>query len=408
LSTLGVFAYCGASLQGCEINEFMMDALNLPRPSWMTEDLVLLEEQARRFIATEYVPHLDSWNEQGMYDREVWTKAGGAGLLCPAMPEEYGGAGGSFAHEAVIGRELSLAGFDSFGAPLHSGIVAPYILHYGTEEQKRRWLPKLVTGELIGAIAMSEPGTGSDLQGVRTTAKKSGNGYLLNGSKTFITNGQHANLIIVVAKTDASAGAKGVSLMVVETEDAPGFRRGRKLKKLGLDSADTSELFFEDVKLPAENLLGRDEGQGFAQLMTDLPRERLIVAVHAQAMIERALGLTLDYVKQRQAFGKKVIEFQNTQFVLAECKSEATIARVFHDHCIERYLGGTLDTVTASMAKYWLTDLQGKIIDRCLQFFGGYGYMEEFPISRMYRDARVSRIYAGTNEIMKLLIARSL
>ena len=382
-----------------------MDALNLLRPSWMTEDLVLLEEQARRFIATEYVPHLDRWNEHGMYDREVWTKAGGAGLLCPAMPEEYGGAGGSFAHEAVIGRELSLAGFDSFGAPLHSGIVAPYILHYGSEEQKRRWLPKLVTGELIGAIAMSEPGTGSDLQGVRTTAKKSGNGYLLNGSNT---NGQHANLIIVVAKTDASAGAKGVSLMVVETEDAPGFRRGRKLKKLGLDSADTSELFFEDVKLPAENLLGRDEGQGFAQLMTDLPRERLIVAVHAQAMIERALALTLDYVKQRQAFDKKIIEFQNTQFVLAECKSEATIARVFHDHCIERYLGGTLDTVTASMAKYWLTDLQGKIIDRCLQFFGGYGYMEEFPISRMYRDARVSRIYAGTNEIMKLLIARSL
>jgi acyl-CoA dehydrogenase len=385
-----------------------MNVLNLPRPGWMTEDLELLEEQARRFIATEYVPHLDSWNEQGMYGREVWTKAGAAGLLCPAMPEQYGGAGGSFAHEAVIGRELSLAGFDSFGAPLHSGIVAPYILHYGTEEQKQRWLPKLVTGELIGAIAMSEPGTGSDLQGVRTTAKKSGNGYLLNGSKTFITNGQHANLIIVVAKTDASAGSKGVSLMVVETEDVPGFRRGRKLKKLGLDSADTSELFFEDVKLPAESLLGRDEGQGFAQLMTDLPRERLIVAVHAQAMIERALALTLDYVKQRQAFGKQIIDFQNTQFVLAECKSEATIARVFHDHCIERYLGGTLDTVTASMAKYWLTDLQGKIIDRCLQFFGGYGYMEEFPISRMYRDARVSRIYAGTNEIMKLLIARSL
>ena len=255
---------------------------------------------------------------------------------------------------------------------------------------------------------MSEPGTGSDLQGVRTTAKKSGNGYVLNGSKIFITNGQHANFIIVVAKTDASAGAKGVSLIVVEAEDAPGFRRGRKLKKLGLDSADTSELFFEDVKLPAESLLGREEGQGFAQLMNDLPRERLIVAVHAQAMIERALALTIEYVKERQAFGKKIIEFQNTQFGLAECKSEATIARVFHDHCIERYLGGTLDTVTASMAKYWLTDLQGKIIDRCLQFFGGYGYMEEFPISRMYRDARVTRIYAGTNEIMKLLIARSL
>ena len=387
---------------------FVMSVLNLPPSGWMTEDLVLLEEQARRFIAAEYVPHLDTWNEQGMYDREVWTKAGSAGLLCPAIPEEYGGAGGSFAHEAVIGRELSLAGFDSFGAPLHSGIVAPYILHYGTDEQKRRWLPKLVTGELVGAIAMSEPGTGSDLQGVRTTAKKSGNGYVLNGSKTFITNGQHANLIIVVAKTDASAGTKGVSLMVLETEDAMGFRRGRKLKKLGLDSADTSELFFEDVKLPAESLLGSDEGQGFAQLMSDLPRERLIVAVHAQAMLERALAVTIEYVKQRAAFGKKLIEFQNTQFGLAECKAEATIARVFHDHCIERYLTGTLDTVTASMAKYWLTDLQGKIIDRCLQFFGGYGYMDEFPISRMYRDARVTRIYAGTNEIMKLLIARSL
>src|SRR6201982_3717317 len=262
-----------------------MNVLNLPRPGWMTEDLVLLEEQARRFIATEYVPHLDSWNEQGMYDREVWTKAGAAGLLCPAMPEQYGGAGGSFAHEAVIGRELSLAGFDSFGAPLHSGIVAPYILHYGTEEQKRRWLPKLVTGELIGAIAMSEPGTGSDLQGVRTTALRSGNGYALNGSKTFITNGQHANLIIVVAKTDPKQGAKGTSLFVVETDDANGFRRGRKLKKLGLDAADTSELFFEEVALPAESLLGTEEGQGFYQLMKELPQERLIVLVNAVAMM---------------------------------------------------------------------------------------------------------------------------
>ncbi len=385
-----------------------MDALNLPRPRWMTEDLVLLEEQARRFVAAAYVPHLERWNEEGIYDREAWSKAGAAGLLCPAIPEEYGGAGGTFAHEAVINRELSLAGFDAFGAPLHSGIVAPYILHYGTDEQKRRWLPRLAAGELVGAIAMSEPDAGSDLQGVCTTAKRSGNGYVLNGSKTFITNGQHANLIIVVAKTDVSAGAKGVSLMVVETESAQGFRRGRKLKKLGLDSADTSELFFEDVRLPPESLLGTEEGQGFAQLMSDLPRERLIVAVHAQAMIERAIALTVDYVKQRQAFGKKIIEFQNTQFALAECKSEATIARVFHDYCIECYLDRELDTVTASMAKYWLTDLQGKIIDRCLQFFGGYGYMEEFPISRMYRDARVMRIYAGTNEIMKLLIARSL
>src|SRR5437868_7933821 len=235
---------------------FVMSVLNVPPPGWMTEDLVLLEEQARRFIAAEYVPHLERWNELGMYDREVWTKAGAAGLLCPAVPEEYGGAGGTFAHEAVIGRELSLAGFDSFGAPLHSGIVAPYILHYGSDEQKRRWLPRMATGELVGAIAMSEPGTGSDLQAVRTTAKRSGNGYVLNGQKTFITNGQHANLIMVVAKTDPSAGAKGISLMVVETDGATGFRRGRKLKKLGLDSADTSELFVEDVKLPAERLPG--------------------------------------------------------------------------------------------------------------------------------------------------------
>src|SRR6476661_977235 len=385
-----------------------MEALNLPRPAWMSEDLVLLEEQARRFIGDEFAPHLDRWHEKGMYPREVWTQAGQAGLLCASMPEQYGGAGGSFAHDAVINREYSLCGFDTFGAPLHSGIVAPYILHYGTEEQKKRWLPKLASGELVGAIAMTEPGTGSDLQGVRSTAVKKGNGYLLNGSKTFITNGQHANLIVVVAKTDPKERAKGVSLMVVETDDAPGFRRGRKLKKLGLDAADTSELFFDDVPLPAENLLGTQEGQGFVQLMSDLPQERLIVAVHAMAMIERALRLTIDYVKERQVFGKKVIEFQNTQFVLAEYKTEATLAKAFLDHCIGQHITGKLDTVTASMAKYWITDTQGKIIDRCLQLFGGYGYMEEYPISRMYRDARVMRIYAGTNEIMKVLIARSL
>ena len=386
----------------------MNDVLDLPRPAWMAEDLVLLEEQSRRFIADQIVPHLDQWHEDHFYPREVWTETGAAGLLCASMPEEYGGAGGTFAHEAVIDRAYSLAGFDTFGAPLHSGIVAPYILNYGTEEQKRRWLPKLATGEMIGAIAMSEPGTGSDLQAVRTTARKSGNGYVLNGSKTFITNGQHANLVIVVAKTDAKEGAKGMSLMVVETEDASGFRRGRKLKKLGMDSADTSELFFEEVALPAESLLGIEEGQGFYQLMKELPQERLIVSTQAVAMIERALRLTLDYVKQRQAFGKRIADFQNTQFVLAECKSEATVAKVFLDHCIERHVKGELDTVTASMGKYWHTDLLGKIIDRCLQLFGGYGYMDEYPISRLYRDARVMRIYAGTNEIMKLMIARSL
>ncbi len=385
-----------------------MDPLNLPRPAWMTEDVAMLEEQVRRFIAAEFVPHLDRWHEDGIYDQAVWRKAGEAGLLCAAMPEEYGGGGGSFAHEAVIDRELSLAGFDTFGAPLHSGIVAPYILHHGTQEQKKRWLPKLATGELVAAIAMTEPGTGSDLQGVKTTAKKSGNGYLLNGSKTFITNGQHANLIVVVAKTDPAAGSKGVSLMVVETEDAPGFRRGRKLKKLGMDAADTSELFFDDVPLPPDNLLGGEEGQGFYQLMKELPQERLIVGINAVSMMERALALTIDYVKQRKAFGKAIIDFQNTQFELAECKTEATVAKVFLNDCIGRHIEGQLDTVTASMAKYWLTDTQGKIIDRCLQLFGGYGYMDEYPISRMYRDARVLRIYAGTNEIMKLLIARSL
>jgi acyl-CoA dehydrogenase len=385
-----------------------MTALDLPRPAWMSEDVVLLEEQARRFMQSEFTPHLDRWHEQGMYERETWTKAGAAGLLCAAMPEQYGGAGGTFAHEAVINRELSLCGFDSFGAPLHSGIVASYILHYGTEEQKKRWLPRLATGELVGAIAMTEPGTGSDLQGVRTTARRSGNGYVLNGAKTFITNGQHADLIIVVAKTDPTEKAKGVSLMVVETAEAAGFRRGRKLKKLGLDAADTSELFFEDVALPASSLLGTEEGQGFAQLMRELPQERLIVAIHAMAMMERALDLTIAYTKERQAFGRKIIEFQNSQFVLAECKTEATVAKVFLDHCIAQHLNGKLDTSTASMAKYWHTDLLGKITDRCLQLFGGYGYMDEYPISRLYRDARVMRIYAGTNEIMKLLIARGL
>jgi acyl-CoA dehydrogenase len=386
----------------------MNDVLNVPRPSWMTEDLVLLEEQARRFMAAELVPHVERWTENGMMDRSAWNQLGEAGLLCAAIPEQYGGAGGSFAHETVINREFALAGLDQIGAPLHSGIVASYILRYGTEEQKRRWLPRLATGEMVGAIAMSEPGTGSDLQGVRTSARKSGNGYVLNGSKTFITNGQHANLIVVVARTDPDAGHRGISLMVVETDDAPGFRRGRKLAKLGMDWADTSELFFEDVTLPVEGLLGPEEGQGFIQLMSELPQERLLVATAAIGMIERALRLTIDYVKERKAFGKAIVEFQNTQFELAECKTEATIGRVFHDHCVERHVAGALDTVTASMAKYWLTDLQNKIVDRCLQLFGGYGYMDEYPISRMYRDARVQRIYAGTNEIMKVVIARSL
>ncbi len=386
----------------------MTNILNVPEPSWMNEELKLLEDQTRRFFAAEFTPQIDRWNEQAMMDREAWNKMGAAGLLCAAIPEEYGGGGGTFAHETVINREIALAGLDFFGAPLHSCIVAPYILNHGTEEQKMRWLPKLASGEMVGAIAMTEPGTGSDLQSVRATARRSGNGYVLNGAKTFITNGQHANLVVVVAKTDPNERAKGMSLLVVETEDTPGFRRGRKLKKLGMDPADTSELFFEDVRLPAENLLGGEEGKGFYQLMQELPQERLLVGTAAIGMIERALALTVDYVKERKAFGKSIVDFQNTQFVLAECKTEATIGRVFHDHCVERHLSRDLDSATASMAKYWLTDLQNTLVDRCLQLFGGYGYMDEYPISRMYRDARVARIYAGTNEVMKILIARSL
>jgi acyl-CoA dehydrogenase len=374
----------------------------------MTEDLVLLEEQARRFINAEFVPHLDRWHDKGMYEREVWTKAGEAGLLCATMPEEYGGAGGNFGHEAVINRELSLAGFDSFGAPLHSGIVAPYILHYGTEDQKKRWLPKLARGDYVGAIAMTEPGTGSDLQAVKTSARKSGNQYVINGSKTFITNGQTANLVIVVSKTDPAQGAKGTSLIVVETDEAEGFERGRNLHKIGLEAADTSELFFNDVKVPTANLIGTDEGRGFYQLMEQLPQERLIIAVHSIAMIERALAVTIDYVKERKTFGRPIIDNQAVQFKLAECKTEATVARIFVNHCIEQHLQRKLDAATASMAKYWITDLQGKIVDECLQLHGGYGYMDEYPIARMYKDARVARIFGGANEIMKILIARTL
>ena len=385
-----------------------MPAIDLPRPHWMNEDHAILADAALKFFDTEFSGKVDEWEKSGMVERSAWEKTGAAGLLCAAMPEEYGGAGGTFAHEAVITHALGMAGLDSFGIALHSAIVAPYILHFGTEEQKRRWLPKLATGELIGAIAMTEPGAGSDLQGVRTSAKRDGNGYVIDGQKTFITNGQHANLIIVVAKTDPSAGAKGTSLFVVETDEVEGFRRGRNLDKVGLKGNDTSELFFDEVRVPADSLLGTEEGQGFAQLMTELPQERLLVAVQGIAMIERALDVTIGYTKERKAFGKSILEFQNTQFTLAEAKTEATVARVFVDHCIERLVAGTLDTVTASMAKYWVTDLQCKIVDDCLQLHGGYGYMDEYPISRMFRDARVQRIYAGTNEIMKVLIARSL
>ncbi|MBZ9605657.1 acyl-CoA dehydrogenase family protein [Phyllobacterium chamaecytisi] len=384
------------------------EVLGVPKPDWKTDDVVMLEEMATKFLEAEVLPHYDRFEKQEMFDRSVWELAGENGLLCASMPEEYGGAGGTYAHESAILEAISHVGVDGFGIALHNSIVAPYILHYGSEEQKQKWLPKMATGELIGAIAMTEPGAGSDLQGVKTSAKRDGNHYVINGSKTFITNGQLANLVIVVTKTDPAQGAKGTSLFVVETDGQQGFERGRNLDKIGLKSNDTSELFFNDVRVPTSNLLGTEEGQGFVQLMQQLPQERLQIGGTAIAMAERAIAITSDYVKERKAFGKAVIEFQNTQFKLAELKTEATIGRVFYNHCVERHVNGGLDPVTASMAKYWLSDLQNKVVDECLQLHGGYGYMNEYPIARMFRDARVQRIYGGTNEIMKLLIARSL
>lgn len=384
------------------------EVLQLPKPAYMAEDVGMLYDMSVRFLEAEIAPHYERYEKDEIVEKSAWRKAGDNGLLCASMPEEYGGSGGTFAHESAIIEALGHVGTDAFGIALHNAIVAPYILHYGSEEQKKKWLPKMATGELIGAIAMTEPGAGSDLQGVKTRADKTGNQYTINGSKTFITNGQNANLIIVVTKTDPSKGAKGTSLIVIETDEVEGFERGRNLDKVGLKANDTSELFFNDVKVPTANLLGTEEGQGFIQLMQELPQERLQIGTGAIAMIERALALTIDYVKERKAFGKPIIEFQNTQFKLAELKTEATIARVFYNDCVARHLNGGLDAVTASMAKMWLTDLQGKIVDECLQLFGGYGYMNEYPIARMFRDARVQRIYGGTNEIMKVLIARSL
>lgn len=386
----------------------MSQILGLPRPAWWSDELDMLEDHSRKFFAREMVPHEERWRHTGMMDRDVWNKAGDAGLMLTTIPEAYGGAGGTFAHEAIVIREQGLAGLDCWGYGIHSSIVAPYLMHYGTEDQKKTYLPDLATGKSVGALAMTEPGAGSDLQSIKTKAEKSGNGWVINGSKTFITNGQHADIIILAAKTDPTLGAKGVSMFVVDVNQSPGFRRGKKLDKLGMDWSDTSELFFDDMKVPADALLGGVEGQGFTQMMRELPQERLVVAWGGIAMIERALDLTIAYVKERKAFGKRILDFQNTQFELAEMKTEASFAKVFCDHCIERHIKGELDSTTASMAKYKVTDLQNEIVDRCLQLFGGYGFMEEYPISRMYRDARVQRIYAGTNEIMKVLIARSL
>jgi acyl-CoA dehydrogenase len=378
------------------------------RPAWSDDDVEAFRDLARSFLEKECAPNEERWNEQQHVDREIWLKAGELGLLCPSIPTEYGGGGGTFALEAVMAEEQIRALTGSLGTAVHSTIVAHYILKYGTEEQKQKWLPRLATGELVGAIAMTEPGTGSDLQSVKSKAIRDGDGYVLDGSKTFISNGLLANLVIVVAKTDPENAAAGISLVVVETEEVEGFSRGRVLKKIGQHGQDTAELFFDSVRVPASNLLGELEGQGFIQLMQQLAQERLVLAVGAIAAIETTLELTLKYTKERHAFGKPVFNFQNTKFKLAEVATTAKIGRVFIDDCIVKHLSGDLDVPTASMAKWWLTQAQCDVADECLQFFGGYGYMAEYPISRLYTDARIQKIYGGTNEIMKEIISRFL
>ncbi|MEY2407081.1 MAG: acyl-CoA dehydrogenase [Acidimicrobiaceae bacterium] len=378
------------------------------RPAWSDDDIEAFRDLAATFFEKQCAPHEERWCEQQHVDREIWRKAGELGLLCPSIPEEFGGGGGTFAHEAVMAEEQVRRMAPSLGTTVHSTIVAHYVNSYGTDEQKRRWLPRLASGELVGAIAMTEPGTGSDLQSITTKAIRTGDEYVIDGSKTFISNGLLAELVIVAAKTDPDDAAAGISLVVVETEGAKGFSRGRVLKKVGQHGQDTAELFFDGVRVPAGNLIGGVEGQGFVQLMQQLPQERLIIAVVAVAAIEATVAETLRYTKQRQAFGRPIYQFQNTKFTLAEAATTARIARVFIDDCIAKHLAGELDIPTASMAKYWLTEQQFRVADECLQLFGGYGYMAEYPISKLFADSRIQLIYGGTNEIMKEIISRFL
>ena len=374
--------------------------------SLFSEDHTRFRDSIRRFLEAEVVPHHGAWEDRGYVDREVWLKAGANGFLCSSMPEAYGGADADKLYSIVLMEEVARVNATGLGFGLHSEIVAPYLNRYGTEEQKGRFLPKMASGEIIGAIAMSEPAAGSDLQGVKTTAIRNGDHYVLNGSKTFITNGYLADLVIVVAKTNPAAGAKGTSLLLVE-RGMPGFEKGKRLKKVGLKAQDTSELFFDNVKVPVANLLG-GENQGFIYLMQELPWERLQIAISAVESAQAAIDWTVAYDKDRKVFGTTVGAYQNTRFKLAEAQTEVQVARVFVDKCIELLLAGKLDTTTASMAKYWCSDLQCKVIDECVQLHGGYGYMWEYPIARAYADARVQRIYGGTNEIMKELVTRSM
>jgi acyl-CoA dehydrogenase len=371
------------------------------------EDLRMFRRTVAQFVEKELVPHQARWRAQHGPELEAWKKAGGAGLLLVDVPEEYGGGGGSFAHEAVVLDELARNGV-YFGTQVHT-TVAHYILALASDEQKRGWLPRMARGELLGAIAMTEPHAGSDLQAIKTTARREGDHYVINGSKTFITNGAHAGLVVVAAKTNTKViGMRGISLIALETAGLPGYRAGRALEKLGMQGQATVEMFFDEVRVPAANLLGGVEGRGFAQMMEQLPYERLQIAVGAVAVAEQAVALTTQYVKERHAFGKPLFDLQNTRFKLAECKTAAQVGRVFLDNCIERFLAGRLDEPSIAMAKYWLTETQCRIVDECLQLHGGYGYMTEYPIARMWADSRVQRIYAGSNEIMKELIAWSL
>ncbi len=370
-------------------------------------ELEAFRGSVRRFYESEVMPQRERYAAQGYVDRELWNRAGALGLLLLDVPEAYGGAGGTVEHLAVMVEEAARAIDSALGFSVHS-IVSQYLLAYASEAQKRRWLPAMARGELVGAIAMTEPDAGSDLQGIRTQARRDGDHYVISGQKTFITNGHHADLVIIVSKTDPREGAKGVSLIVAETKDLAGFRRGRILDKMGQKAQDTTELFFDEMRVPAENLLGGEEGRGFGQLMNQLPYERMIVAYRAVGAMARAVELATEYAKARRAFGKSLMDLQNTRFTLAECATEVSVARAFVAECLEKLLAGSLDAPTACMAKWWTTDRQCTITDRCLQLFGGYGYMNEYPISRLYTEARVQRIYGGTNEIMKEVIARSL
>lgn len=383
--------------------------MNAPqyRSPWVDDEIVALKEMAVKFFQNEALPHRERWAEQKHVDREFWNKAGELGLLCAAVPEEYGGGGGTLAHDFAIFEAQASCGETGFGNQVHSGLVAHYILTYGTEEQKLRWLPGMASGAIVGAIAMSEPGGGSDLKALRTSAIRDGDHYVVNGAKTFISNGSQADLVILVLKTDPAAGVKGVSLLALETAGATGYQVGRVLDKVGMKAQDTSELFFDNVLVPVGNLLG-EEGAGFGYAMRQLAHERMLVADWGVTVLESAVEETVRYTKERVAFGKPLFELQNTRFEIAQCATIARIARVFVDDCFVRHLNGDLDPTTASMAKAWVTDMQCQVIDRCVQLFGGYGYMLEYPIARMFADSRAQKIYAGANEVMNELIARSL